>query len=519
MVQGTGSHVGKSLLVAGLCRIFRNKGMNVAPFKSQNMALNSYVTPDGKEIGRAQALQAAACKLEPDINMNPILLKPNGDGASQVMADGKFRGNVSYSDFYDKRSELWPYVENSFGELKKKHELIVIEGAGSPAEINLMDREIVNMSVARLAGAPVILVGDIDRGGVFASIIGTLELLSNEDRKRIKGFIINKFRGDKTLLKEATGYLEKKTGIPVLGIVDHIHDLQLDDEDSVSLEDQISSKPKDFSEGIIDIAVIKLPLISNYTDFEPLASEPDVNVRYVANARAIGRPDLIIIPGSKNVISDLMFLRDRGMVKMIINYAYSGGFVFGICGGYQMLGKTISDPSGIEVQPGTVANGLRLLEVDTELTNNKTLRTVTARPAKDTASFFGSVNYPVTGYEIHVGKTTLHSGDHLFEVCAEQEAAQYPDGALSRKMNVAGCYIHGLFDEPGFRRTFINKLRSCKDLAPLEIKGRKRADIIDDELDRLAALLEQQLDMAEISRIAGLEDLKTAIGPEVEVNC
>lgn len=520
MIQGTGSHVGKSLLVAGLCRIFRNRGINVAPFKSQNMALNSYVTSDGKEMGRAQVLQAAACKLEPHISMNPILLKPNGNGSSQVMLEGKLHGNVSYSDFYTKRTFLWPYVQKNFDRLAQENELVIIEGAGSPAEINLMDKEIVNMAVARMADSPVILVGDIDRGGVFASFIGTLELLAPEDRARVKGFIINKFRGDKKLLKEAVDYLQKKTEIPVLGIIDYIADLQLDDEDSVALEEISRPAAKQLPEGSVDIAVIKLPFISNYTDLEPLKTERDVNLRYVANAKEIGRPDLIIIPGSKSVVLDLKFLGDQGLDQVIIDYAHAGGFIFGICGGYQMLGKSITDVAGTESEPGTVCGGLGLIEAVTELTADKQLKQVKAETTGYGSLFFGNCEHRITGYEIHVGKTTVLSGDYLFEMTDGLTNERYYDGTMAEGLDVAGCYIHGLLDQPGFRRSFVNKIRVKKGLAPLVSEGRKRSEIIDLELDRLADLLEQQLDIEALTRIIGvnqtqvLSDLKA-----VEAKC
>lgn len=519
MIQGTGSHVGKSLLVAGLCRVFRNSGTNVAPFKSQNMALNSFVTEDGKEIGRAQVMQAAACKLEPDINMNPILLKPNGNGSSQVMLEGKFYGNITYADYYEKRPFLWDVVVESFYNLKKNHDLIIIEGAGSPAETNLMDKEIVNMATARLADAAVILVGDIDRGGVFASFVGTLELLPLDDRARIKGFIINKFRGDKALLKEAVDDLEKRTGIPVLGIVDLIADLQLDAEDSVSLESYKLARQENLPEGVVDIAIIKLPLISNYTDFEPLINEPDVYVRYVSNVNELGRPDLIIIPGSKNVISDLKFLRERGLADAITGYAEDGGFVFGICGGYQMLGISVADPSGIESEAGTTCQGLSLLETETELTGDKQLRKVTANLSEGGSRLFAECDQPISGYEIHVGKTTVFLGNHLFEVINSQPAKRYFDGAISDILNVAGCYIHGLFDEPRFRRSFINKTRADKGLEPLRSQGKKRSEIIDSELDRLASILEKQLNIEDIVKIINGDEIISLPVPQIEAKC
>ena len=371
MIQGTGSHVGKSILTAGLCRIFRDDGINVAPFKSQNMALNSYVTEDGKEMGRAQVVQAEAAGLRPDADMNPILLKPHSDQGSQVIIHGKVYGNLSAREFYKFKEEAKGFVKTSYDRLAKRHELIVIEGAGSPAEINLRANDIANMGTAHLVDAPVILVGDIDRGGVFASLVGTLELLDEADKKRIKGFIINKFRGDISLLRPGLDFLEEKTGLPVLGVIPWFRDIYIEEEDGVAI-DRAAGQIRDDS--AVRIAVIHLPRISNFTDFDPFLADDGVNIRYIKEGERIGEADIIIIPGTKATISDLKYLKDAGYDVEIVKHIASGGTVIGICGGYQMLGKRITDAHHVEA--GGEIEGLGCLKIETELESEKTTHQV-----------------------------------------------------------------------------------------------------------------------------------------------
>lgn len=512
MVQGTGSHVGKSLITAGLCRIFQQEGFEVAPFKSQNMALNSFVTKDGKEIGRAQALQAAACRREPSAEMNPILLKPNGNGSSHMVIDGKFSENLTYAGFYEVRDRLWKHVEAAYEKLAGNHEVIVIEGAGSPAEINLMDREIVNMAVARHADCQVILVGDIDRGGLFASFIGTLELLEPKDRARIKGFVINKFRGDKSLLSSAIEGLEQRTGIPVLGVVDYMENLILEDEDSVTLEgiDKFSGNKSDIgnSDKVINITVIKLPLISNYTDFDSFKTEQDVTVKFASKPEHLNDADVIIIPGSKNTISDIKFLKARGLDKSIISQSTKGTLIVGICGGYQMLGHSISDPNAVESN-GKKEEGLGLLDIITEITDEKETYQVKGFCTQEFSDKFNCKG-EVDGYEIHMGRTTFTGKERVpFRLLRRGTDSQVEswDGAYSNNLNIFGTYIHGIFDNSGFRNSFLNSLRACKNM-DLCVDAKPLSGIIDSEIDRLATVLRESLNMDEIFNLLDISKVK-----------
>ena len=356
MVQGTMSNVGKSLITAGLCRIFQQDGYRVAPFKSQNMALNSFITADGMEMGRAQVMQAEAAGIAPDVRMNPILLKPTNDVGSQVIVNGEVLGTMSARDYFAFKHKLVPDVMKAFHALSAENDIIVIEGAGSPAEVNLKDEDIVNMGMAKMAKAPVLLVGDIDRGGVFAQLIGTVDLLEAEERKMVKGLIINKFRGDKTILDPGIAILEAKSGIDVVGVAPYLH---IDVEDEDSLSERLEFRGNGEAATLIDIAVIRLPRISNFTDLNVMETIPGVSVRYVKNAQELKDPDMIVLPGSKNTISDLLWMRQNGLEAAILKQAGSGKVVFGICGGYQMLGETLSDPLGLETS-GTV-RGMGLL--------------------------------------------------------------------------------------------------------------------------------------------------------------
>lgn len=486
MVQGTGSDAGKSLLCAGLCRILKRAGHTVAPFKAQNMSLNSHVTLDGKEMGRAQALQAAACGLEPDVRMNPVLLKPNSETGSQVILLGKAIGHMGYNAYSELKAEMLDKVHGAYDELASEYDIVVIEGAGSPAEINLKRRDIVNMHMAEYADAKVLLVGDIERGGIFASFVGTMELLSESERSKIGGFVINRFRGDAGLLDSGIEYLEDRTGCPVLGTVPFIRDLGLPEEDSVSLKNRPSRGPSpDTSK--IDIAVVDLPHISNFTDFDPLAIEPDVALRLVRKASELSRADVVILPGSKNVPGDLAYMKETGISDRVIELAIGDKtFCVGICAGFQMLGERIIDPSGIETRAGQVVSGLGLLQVSTTLEPEKTL--------VRTAAIHAPTGRRVQGYEIHHGRTECFESNVVWK---------RPDGETigvsARSGRVWGTYLHGVFDDDGFRRWFIDEARQMRGMTPAG-KILARFDI-GPALDRLADIFADHLNMPEIMRL------------------
>ena len=486
MIQGTSSNVGKSLLVAALCRIYTDRGFDVAPFKSQNMALNSYVTPDGLEIGRAQALQAAAARKEASVLFNPILLKPESDGSCQVVCDGKPWKTLRGRDYYQAKPELWGKVETSLERLRSDHELIFVEGAGSPAEINLNAHEIVNMRIASYLDAPVLLTADIDRGGVFAFPYGTLALLPEADRSRVKGFLINKFRGDISLLEPGLEMLTELTGgLPTLGVIPYMRDLLLAQEDSVFLEENTI-----FGSGPTDIAVICLPHISNYDDLDALTLEEGLRIRFIRSVSEFGRPDLVILPGTKTTIEDLKWMKDRGLDERVRQHAREKRPVVGICGGYQLLGNTISDPDGVEGSGGTY-QGLGLLPIHTVMASEK--QTIRAKGKL--------IDQPVevSGYEIHMGKTSLEEGTTpLFELHHE-DGSTAMDGAVSPDGSVLGTYIHGLFDSSGIRRFILEKTGWQATSPPVEL-GQKR----DEELDRLAQTVREHMDMDLLDRIIGV---------------
>ncbi len=467
-ILGTGSDVGKSLVAAAICRLLYRAGNNVAPFKAQNMSLNSFVTPDGGEMGRAQVLQAQACGLTPNVVMNPILLKPEADSRSQVIVQGKVWECQEAKDYFAKKAVLWELVKSSYEELAKNHEVIVIEGAGSAAEMNLRDRDIVNWPVAELADAAVILVADIDRGGVFAQVIGTMDLLAPEERKRVIGVIINKFRGDLTLFDDGVKIIEKRTGVPVFGVIPYLRDLELDQEDSVDIE---RFRWTTFGQETVNVAVVLLPRMSNFTDFNQLAAESDVALRYVASPQELQGADIIILPGSKTTIEDLNYLRKAKFEEGIIEHAKRGGETIGICGGFQMLGGNINDPQHVET--GGCSKGLGLLEVETELLTSKETVQVRAR----TSVGAWDQQHMVEGYEIHMGLTsrgkralpcfsilpkTVHS--------SSGQAFERDDGAMRADGLVWGTYIHGVFDQPGFRREWLNRVRVRKKLPPLDVE-------------------------------------------------
>ena len=473
MIQGTMSNAGKSLLCAALCRIFLQDGYKVAPFKSQNMALNSFITDEGLEMGRAQVVQAEAAGIAPKVSMNPVLLKPTTDVGSQVIVNGEVRGNMSAADYFKYKKQLVPEIMKAYDSLADEYDIIVIEGAGSPAEINLKEEDIVNMGMAKLANAPVLLVGDIDRGGVFAQLYGTLELLEPDEKKMVKATVINKFRGDVDILAPGLDMLENLVKIPCAGVIPYTR-VDIDDEDSLS-ERLTSGERKE-----IDIAVISLPRISNFTDFTPFSRFGAVSLRYVKNVYELGAPDMIILPGTKSTISDLLWLRQSGLEAEIKKQAARGTPVFGICGGLQMLGKTISDPYGTE--GGGEVNGLGLLPIETVFEKEKT-RTQTEGTFKNMEGIFKNLNgKSYRGYEIHMGQSDDTS-------------------AVIQSDNVYGSYIHGIFDEAGIAETIVKAMYEKRGLtfdenAVFDIHKYK-----EEQYDLLAKTVRDALDMDLIYRI------------------
>ena len=498
MFQGTSSHVGKSILTTAFCRILTQDGYNTAPFKAQNMALNSYVTRSGGEMGRSTVAQAEAAGVEPIVQMNPVLLKPTGNSCSQVILLGKSVGNYSASDYQNKYSQqAWDSVKKSLDYMETHYDILVIEGAGSPAEVNLKKNDIVNMRIAKECQSPVFLIADIDRGGALASIVGTLELLDEEERELVKGLVINKFRGDITLLEPALTFLEERTGIPVLGVIPYLDQLGIDDEDSVSLQDM----PKDSVMRDIHIAVIQTPKISNFTDFDAFTHEPDVNVRFVQQGDLIGNPDVIILPGSKNTTEDLLYLKHHGYADEIKELADRGTPVIGICGGYQMLGEKVCDPLHVESDKDEVT-GLGLLPYITTMKGEKNTYQVEFNcenlPFLDMN--FSAEN--LKGYEIHMGETILTgSAQSLFNIVRRSNApVDLQDGFINDKHHVFGTYCHGVFDNDYLRRAVINALRKRKGLLPLDVKFKYR-EYKEAEFDRLAAIVRKHFDMKKFYEI------------------
>lgn len=501
MMMGTSSHVGKSILATAMCRILYRKGRKVVPFKAQNMALNSYVTRDGDEMGRAQVAQAEAAGMEPMVDMNPVLLKPTGNAASQVIIMGKPVGNMSAREYHRGYSlKAFDAVKEALGRLDKEYDTIVIEGAGSPAEINLKANDIVNMRVAKYLQAPVLLIADIDRGGALASLVGTLELLDEEERALVKGLVINKFRGDVTLLTPAIDFLEKKTGKPVLGVVPHIEQMGIDDEDSVSLEEKQAAP----TEGDIRIAVIQTPKISNFTDFDALAHEKDVALYYVKAVEDLGEPDVIMLPGSKNTTEDMLYLRKSGLGEKILAHAKAGKAVIGICGGYQMLGEVIRDPQHTESQNDEAA-GLGLLGMETVFASEKLTSQVVAQ-CQDLHFMGQSISAEnLQGYEIHMGHTafTREADKHPFTVCQRRgKACASQEGTANAAGNVFGTYIHGVFDNDVFRRSVLNAIRHSKGLEALANTRNVMAEK-QQAYEHLADVVENALDMEKLYQIMG----------------
>ena len=486
MVQGTMSGAGKSLLCAALCRIFAQDGYRVAPFKSQNMALNSFVTRDGLEMGRAQVVQAQAAGVEPDVRMNPILLKPSSDTGSQVIVGGEVRGQMSAAAYFKMKRQLIPEILAAFDSLSEEADIVVIEGAGSPAEINLKADDIVNMGLAKLVDAPVLLAGDIDRGGVFAQLYGTVALLEPEERARIAGLVINKFRGDVDILRPGLAMLEEKTGLPVLGVVPYLH-VEIEDEDSLSerLNARDAVKP-------LDVAVIRLPHISNFTDFIPLEQHELLGVRYVQRARELGAPDLVILPGTKNTMEDLLWLRQSGLEAAVRKLAQAQTPVLGVCGGYQMLGQTLDDPAGTESGKPLSLAGLGLLPTRTTFDAQK--RRTQVRAVALGAPFAGA---RMTGYEIHNGRTTVN-GEPFCRL-----ADGTPEGCVCK--NVFGTYLHGLFDSGELTQALVKLLCARKGISPRETRPTSMAEYRQTQFDLLADGVRKALDMDAVYRAMGMK--------------
>lgn len=489
MVQGTGSHVGKSMLVTALCRIFRQQGYRVAPFKAQNMALNSFVTEEGGEMGRAQVVQAEAAGINPSVHMNPVLIKPQTDCGAQVIIHGKAVGTYSAVAYHRFKEKAFGAVKESYARLAGLYDLIVIEGAGSPAEVNLKKNDIVNMRIAGMARAPVLLVADIDRGGVFASLVGTMELLSPAEKKRVRGFVINKFRGDATLLASGLTFLRRKTGVKVVGVIPFFRDIVIPDEDSVSLE----GRHRAGAAGAVTIAVVKLPHISNFTDFQPLEGETDAAVRYVDRPRELSTCAAIIIPGSKNTIDDLSWLMKSGCGQEILRHRERGGIIVGICGGFQMLGKKIRDPYAVEGARREI-NGLGLLAMETRFLREKATFQVEAEDV--IASAVGRSRERLKGYEIHVGKTVFSNEKSRFLIRSRSgKKCLRHDGAVSRSGRIWGTYIHGIFDNDGFRRRFIEELKRDGHCTAAGSPVFQYEAFKEEQLNRLADLVRERLDM------------------------
>jgi len=492
MIQGTGSGVGKSVITAGFCRQFFLDGWRVAPFKAQNMSLNSFVTQDGGELGRAQAYQAEACRIKPHVNMNPILLKPSGDNMSQVIVMGKVTENRNAKNYYSNHKRHENEVKRAFDHLSREYELIVLEGAGSPAEINLKQWDLVNMPMAQMAKAPVLIVGDIDRGGVFAWMKGTFDLLEPEEKDRVAGFIVNKFRGDLDLLTPGLRQFEDMVHKPVLGVIPYCRDLFVDEEDAIPAESYPSTQN---GSGVLDAAVIWYPRISNFTDVSPLSADPSVTLRYVSKPAQLGNPDLIILPGSKNTLDDLEFLKRQGLADAICDRFHLGSIILGICAGFQMLGKTVRDPDHVESGKNEAA-GLNLLDFETTLLTRKNTRQV--RRTTLPGPLF-QAGLPVDGYEIHMGKTEFKTkylplfgttnGDHPLHL-----------GLTNHEGTLVGTYVHGFLDNGKVRNSFLEHIRTLRNIpAPKETFNYRT--FRENNLNRLAKLVSDSVDMEKVKEI------------------
>lgn len=495
MIQGTASSVGKSILCTALCRIFKQDGYNVNPFKSQNMSLNSYITPEGHEMGRAQVMQAEAGGKVPSASMNPILLKPTSDRKSQVIIKGKVYKNMDAVEYFAFKPSLRNEITNIYNDLSNSSDVVVIEGAGSPAEINLKREDIVNMGMAKIAKAPVILVGDIDKGGVFASLAGTMLLLDEEERKMVKGVIINKFRGSIEILEPGLKMLEEIIKVPVIGVIPYFR-LNIEDEDSVSewLQDNNGEKKE------VDVAIIRLPYMSNHTDFNSLKLHEDIGVRFVSKSSQLGNPDLIIIPGTKSTIKDMEWLRSEGLENKIKECHRKGSYIFGICGGYQMLGETIVDFHAVETNQKSV-EGLCLLNQYTEFQEEKTTTLV--------EGYDNLFNQKIRGYEIHMGHTKKAEDIRNFATIDSIDlmTSKY-DGGMNEDKTVIGTYIHGIFDSSDFTRSYINMIRESKGLLAIEATVKNYWEYKDEQYEELAKIVRDNMDMKKLYSILeeGLND-------------
>ena len=497
MLQGTASNVGKSIITTGLCRIFKQDGYNVIPFKSQNMALNSFITKEGLEMGRAQVSQAEACGIDPIADMNPILLKPNGNNKSQVIVRGKVVGDMSSKEYHEYKLQLTEVLGDIFEEFEEKYDVVVMEGAGSCAEINLMERDISNMGMAEIANAPVIIIGDIDRGGVFASLAGTMLLLPDEYKKRVKGVIINKFRGRKELLDSGIKMLEDIIKVPVLGVLPYT-DIKIEEEDSVTTR----FKQK-VNKGNIHIEVVRTPHMSNFTDFNIFETQEDVSLRYVDFGESFGDPDIVIIPGTKSTIDDLMFLRKNGLENQIKELHRRGKLIIGICGGYQMLGKVLKDPYHVENDLEEV-EGIGLLDVETTFELEKTTTQVKAILDENFHGYLENLSgKEVSGYEIHMGITKRNENSNNFVTVKQklEQKVNYQVGSVNKECNVFGTYLHGIFDDIDFTRTILNNIRKMKNLEPIESNVKSFKEFKNQQYDKLADYLREHLDMEKIYEI------------------
>lgn len=499
MIQGTMSSAGKSFITAGLCRMLKQDGYRVAPFKSQNMALNSYITREGLEMGRAQAVQAEAAGLEPSVLMNPILLKPTSDVGSQVILMGESVGNMKAMDYYRKKKDYIPLIMKAYKELASGNDYVIIEGAGSPVEINLRDNDIVNMGLAELTDASVILVGDIDRGGVFAQLLGTIELLRESERERVKGLVINKFRGDVDILRPGLKMIEERCNKPVIGVIPYT-DLKLEDEDSLA-EDLLVGISGPVKIKAIDIAVIRLRHIGNFTDLDAFKTDKDVSVRYVDSVDKLGTPDMVIIPGTKNTMDDADFLEGSGLAGALKNLALKGCIIMGICGGYQLMGMTIDDEAGTE--GGGRREGLMLLPVDTVFCKDKITRQVSGHISDLAGPLNGLSGLKVSGYELHMGRTGLREGALSLIGSLEGEdkngvSESGPDGCING--TCFGTYMHGIFDDTGFRDALIRLLYERKGIGVRPVSSVSYKDYKEGMYDALADIIRKNIDIKQLIR-------------------
>ncbi|MEN1759813.1 cobyric acid synthase [Anoxynatronum sibiricum] len=508
MLQGTASSVGKSILTAAFCRIFKEDGYRVVPFKSQNMALNSYITETGLEMGRAQVFQAEAAGIKPLADMNPILLKPTGEKSAQVIVRGKVLGNRSAMAYHQMKPSLRETVREAYEALEASADVVLLEGAGSPAEINLQEHDLVNMGMADMVDAPVLLIGDIDRGGVFASLYGTLLLLPEDQRHRVKGLLINKFRGDLEILKPGLKQLEELTGLPVVGVIPY-GDFDIEEEDGTA--ERLSYRPQAAESNALQVAVIRLPRISNFTDFHWLEKLPGVELRYVQRPEEVGLPDMLIIPGTKNTLADLAWLRHQGLDQMIWKVREQGGMVCGICGGFQMLGTWLHDPLQLESDHGSMP-GLNLISAETVFESEKTTTQITGRVKWSSAVQVNgkhdqrsilSDGYEVKGYEIHMGQTMLSEGVAPFAQLTDRSGGQRMDGGISADGKVWGTYLHGIFDNEDFVTALLKSLSKSGD--SWDVKAMPSFDVYKEaQYDKLAATVRNSVDMAAIYRMMNL---------------